>query len=198
MSVVIIAYPPSGGGNHLKNILCLDPDFANSNDLNRDRYVQGDREVHSTLGRNLHDQRIAEAESATRDYILHGHFGELALWRNRINAISNKRWIVLSIDTTRDKNLLNSRQHQLGQFGHEYYLTEEQPYLYHADIYRTYFTSTPENVYTIALNDFWHGDLGHYKIIEQLNNFLNKNVDITQAQVLHRYWHINNNIIDFY
>jgi len=35
-------------------------------------------------------------------------------------------------------------------------------------------------------------------IIEQLNNFLNKNVDVSQAQVLHRHWHTNNNIIDFY
>ena len=198
MSVVIVAYPPSGGGNHLKNILCLDTSFANSNDLNQDKYIQGDREVHSTTGRNLYDQRIAQAESATQDYILHGHFGELALWRNRINAIADKRWVVLSIDTTRDQDLLDSRQHHLGQFGHEYYIREEQPYLYQADIYQTYFTGTPENIYTIALNDFWHSDLGHYKIIEQLNNFLNKNVDITQAQVLHRYWHINNNIIDFY
>lgn len=198
MSVTIIAYPPSGGGNHLKNILCLDSNFANSHDLNRDKYAQGDREVHSTDGRNLQPYKFEAAESATQDYVLHGHFGELALWRNRICALPNKKWIVISIDTQRDKDLLNSRQHHLGQFSHEYYLNEEQPYLYQPCIYQTYFTTLPENIYTLALNDFWHGDLEHYKIIEQLNNFLNKNINVSQAQVLHRQWHVNNNINDFY
>jgi len=192
MPVVVIAYPPSAGGNHLKNMLCIDPSFANSNDLDRSKYTKGDREVHSTPGRNIQDYRISAAETATADYIIHGHFGELATQRDRINALADKKIIVLTIDTERDKFLLNTRQHRLGQMSHPYYLDEEQPYLYQPYFYQTYFTGRPENIYTIALNDFWHPNVDN--IILGLNTFLNKNVDQEQAQVLHNHWHINNDI----
>ena len=194
MTVVVIVYPPAGGGNHLKNMLCLDASFANSNDLNRQNYVKGNREVHSTPGRNMQEYRMNEAESAEQDYILHGHFGELAPWRDRINAIKDKKFVVVSISTERDQYLLDNRQRRLGQWGHEYYLREEQPYLYQTEFYQTYFTGQPENIYTIALNDVWHPDLKHSQIIQQLNSFLNKHVDVEQAQALHRQWHINNDI----
>jgi hypothetical protein len=197
MSAIIIAYPPSGGGNHLKNMLCLDASFANSSDLDRNRYTRGEREVHSTPGRNMQEYRIDQAESAEQDYILHGHFGELAPWRNRINAIEDKKWILITIDTNRDRYLLANRQQRLGQWGHEYYLNEEQFYLYQPEFYQTYFTGRSENIYTIALNDFWHHDLQQYEIIKRLNSFLNKNVDQSQAQFLHNHWHKNNQI-DFY
>jgi hypothetical protein len=197
MTVVVIAYPPSAGGNHLKNMLCLDSSFANSSDLDTTKYTGGDREVHSTTGRNMQEYRMQQAETCTGDYILHGHFGELAPWQPRINAIQNKKFVIISIDTQRDKFLLDQRQHRLGQWGHEYYLYEEQPYLYQRELYQTYFTGRPDNVYTVSLNDFWHPSLAQYKIIDQLNSFLNKRIDADQAQDLHRYWHINNNI-DFY
>lgn len=194
MTVVVIAYPPGAGGNHLKNILCLDRSFANSNDLDQNKYTNGDREVHSTPGRNMQDYRVAEAEQSGKDYILHGHFGELAPWRNRINAITDKKWLLINIDSDRDRFLLDTRQHRLGQFGHEYYLNEEQPYLYQSEFYQSYFTGSAENIYTMALNDFWNPDLSQSQIIQQLNVFLNKNIDQAQAQVLHSQWHINNDI----
>ena len=194
MSVIILAYPPSGGGNHLKNILCLDANFANSGDLNRRNYDEGNREVHSTPGRNMQEYRLDEAETAEKDYILHGHFGELAPWRDRLNAIEDKKWLLISIDTLRDRHLLSNRQQRLGQWGHEYYLNEEQFYLYQPKFYQTYFTGRPENIYTMALNDFWHPDLQQYKIIDRLNSFLNKNIDVEQAQILHRQWRTNNDI----
>ena len=194
MTVVVIAYPPSGGGNHLKNILCLDASFANSGDLDRDRYTRGEREVHSTPGRNMQEYRIEQAEAATQDYIIHGHFGELAPWRDRINAIEDKKWILINIDSQRDRHLLGIRQQRLGQWGHEYYLNEEQFYLYQPEFYQTYFTGRLENIYTMALNNFWHPDLQHYEIISKLNAFLNKNIDVEQAQFLHRHWRTNNDI----
>lgn len=194
MSVVVIAYPPSGGGNHLKNILCLDKSFANSSDLDISKYTEGKREVHSTTGRNMQEYRVGEAEVSSQDYILHGHFGELAPWRDRINAIEDKKCVIISINTQRDRRLLDERQHRLGQMSHPYYLDEEQPYLYQPYFYQTYFTALPENIYTITLNDFWHPDLTTYDIIPGLNTFLNKNVDQEQAQVLHNHWHINNDI----
>jgi hypothetical protein len=198
MSVVIIAYPPSGGGNHLKNMLCLDNSFVNSADLNIDIYVNGEREVHSTDGRNMQEFRMQAAETASGDYILHGHFGELAPWRNRINAIGDKKWILISFDTNRDRALLNERQRRLGQWGHEYYLNEEQPYLYQPEFYQSYFTGQAEHIYNIAIDNLWNPSLEQSRIIQQLNVFLNKNIDQAQAQFLHSHWHTNNNIIDYY
>lgn len=197
MSVVIIAYPPSGGGNHLKNMLCLDKSFANSGDLNTEPYHNGLREVHSTPGRNVRPYRIDEAEVSQQDYILHGHFGELAPWRDRIDAIKDKKWILITIDSERDRYLLNKRQHKIDQWGHEYYLNEEQFYLYQPVFYQTYFTGTPETIYTIALSEYWHSDINHHKIIDKLNIFLNKTVDTNEAQVLHSQWHINNDISNY-
>lgn len=198
MTALVIAYPPSGGGNHLKNMLCLDSSFGNSSDLDIGVYTRGEREVHSTPGRNVQDFRI---EAAARDphhaYIIHGHFGELATQRDQINAIVDKKFVVITIDTPRDRYLLNIRQNRLGQMSHEYYLNEEQLYLYQPYFYQTYFTGLPQNIYTIALNDFWHPDLNEYKIVQRLNTFLNKNVDQEQAQFLHNHWHKNNQV-DFY
>jgi hypothetical protein len=197
MTIVVIAYPPSAGGNHLKNMLCIDPGFANSNDLDRSKYTNGDREVHSTPGRNVQECKITAAQSSAADYIIHGHFGELATQRDQINSIVDKKFVVITIDTPRDRYLLSIRQNRLGQMSHEYYLNEEQLYLYQPYFYQTYFTGLPENIYTIALNDFWHHDLNKYKIIQHLNTFLNKNVDQEQAQFLHTHWHKNNQV-DFY
>jgi hypothetical protein len=198
MSALVIAYPPSGGGNHLKNILCLDTSFGNSNDLDIEVYTRGEREVHSTPGRNVRDYRVSNAANdPDRMHIIHGHFGELATQRDSINDIVDKKFIVITIDSDRDRYLLNTRQHRLGQMSHEYYLHEEQPFLYQSVFYQTYFTGIPENIYTIALNDFWHPNLNEYKIVERLNTFLNKNVDSQQAQFLHTHWH-NNNQVDFY
>jgi hypothetical protein len=197
MTIVVIAYPPSAGGNHLKNMLCIDPGFANSNDLDRSKYTNGDREVHSTPGRNVQECKITAAQSSAADYIIHGHFGELATQRDQINSIVDKKFVVITIDTPRDRYLLSIRQNRLGQMSHEYYLNEEQLYLYQPYFYQTYFTGLPENIYTIALNDFWHPDLNKYKIVQHLNTFLNKNVDQEQAQFLHTHWHKNNQV-DFY
>jgi len=197
MAALIIAYPPSGAGNHLKNILCLDRSFGNSSDLNIDVYTRGEREVHSTTGRNVSAERVAAANDPDLTYIIHGHFGELATQRDQINNIADKKFIIVTIDSDRDRYLLDTRQHRLGQMSHEYYLNEEQPYLYQPYFYQTYFTGMPENIYTIALNDFWHPDLNEYKIIQGLNAFLNKNIDQEQAQFLHNHWHKNNQV-DFY
>jgi hypothetical protein len=198
MTALVIAYPPSGGGNHLKNILCLDKSFGNSSDLDMDVYIRGEREVHCTTGRNVQPYRIdAAARDPHHEYIIHGHFGELATQRDQINAIVDKKFLVLTIDSDHDRYLLNVRQNRLGQMSHPYYLDEEQPYLYQPYFYQTYFTALPENIYTIALHEFWHKEITEYNIINRLNAFLNKRIPQEQAQFLHNHWH-NNNQIDFY
>ena len=148
VQATVIAYPPSGGGNHLKNLLCLSDAFANSSDLNLEPYKTGNREVHSTAGRNMNQYRMDCALSSSGNFILHGHFGELAPYRQTINAIQHKRFVIVTIDTPNDRQLLQARQSRLGQQSHDYYLHEEQYFLYQAQMYTSYFTGTESEIFS--------------------------------------------------
>jgi len=198
LQATIIAYPPSGGGNHLKNLLCSSNAFANSGDLNLEPYNAGNREVHSTGGRNMNEYRMASALSSSGNFLLHGHFGELALHRAEINAIEQKKFVILTIDTPGDKRLLEQRQRRLGQHSHEYYLQEEQYFLYQPHMYSTYFTGHESNIFSFSLTEFWHSVINYNTTWDRLNSFLGINIDLAQAQQLHDQWRANNQMSSYY
>lgn len=198
MSATIIAYPPSGGGNHLKNLLCLANTFANRNDLNLEPYKNNNREVHSTPGRNMTLERANAAKECTENFILHGHFGELAPFRSIINDIQHKKYIIITIDSDRDRQLLDDRQHRLGQFAHEYYLHEEQCFLYQPAMYSTYFAGLVSEIFSFPLTDLWHPVINYNKTWDRLNNFLGIQIALDQAQQLHNQWRANNSLTEYF
>jgi len=191
-SAVVIAYPPMAGGNHFKNLLCLWPEFGNSSDLRTGVYTDPNTEpqgtAHSVGGRNVHEflfDNIFQNPEST--WLVHGHFGELAPFRQQLNSIDRVKYIVISIDTDHDRQLLFSRQERMGgTSGHPYYLDEEQPYLYQPAMYQTYFRS--DTVLSTPISQAWHPDLQESKLFHTWNNHLNINVDHTQAQKLHTLW----------
>lgn len=197
MLVAIIAYPPMAGGNHFKNLICLDPSFANSDDLNPEVYEHAANPisewqpvgtVHSKSGRNVHEYLFERIHAEPdRNWIIHGHFGELALFRAELNSLKNKKYIIITIDTEIDRELLFERQERLaGTSGHPYYLHEEQPFLYQPAMYRRYFTST--YAITTSLTTAWHPNLKESNLIDTWNKYLNINIDINQAQYYHTLW----------
>jgi len=196
MAAVVIAYPPMAGGNHLKNLLCLDSSFANSSDLNTGVYtdpsVQPVGTVHSVGGRNVHKYLIdAVTADQEKTWLIHGHFGELAPFRTQLNSLNFKKYIIITIDTATDKQLLFERQQRLGgTSGHPYYLDEEQQYLYQPSLYETYFES--DEILTCSISQVLDPDLNRSKIINQFNNYLNTNINVSQAQELHTLWWNNN------
>ncbi len=200
MSAVVIAYPPMAGGNHFKNLLCLDPFFANSSDLDRSVYTSPETEpagtAHSVGGRNVHTYLFEKiAADPGRTWIAHGHFGELAPFQTELNSIDHKKYIVITIDTDEDRKLLFSRQERLGgTSGHPYYLDEEQPYLYQPPMYETYFTSN--DIMTCSMREVWDPDLNRSKLIDRWNSFLNINIDVNEAQHYHTLWW-NSNFLTF-
>ena len=198
VQATIIAYPPSGGGNHLKNLLCLSGAFANSNDLNLEPYETGNREVHSTSGRNMNEYRMSAALASSGDFILHGHFGELAPYRKTINSIQNKRFVIVTIDAPQDRRLLQNRQSRLGQQSHEYYLHEEQYFLYQSAMYSTYFTGEESAIFSFPLTELWHPVINYTTAWDRLNSFLGINIDLAQAQQLHDQWRANNQMSTYY
>lgn len=182
----------------MKNLLCLSGSFANSNDLSREPYQTGNREVHSTSGRNMNEWRAQEAASCLGNFILHGHFGELAPFREVINNISDKKFVVITFDTIEDRKLLGIRQQRLGQHSHEYYLHEEQFFLYQPAMYNTYFGDTESKIFSYPLTEFWHPVINHSNTWNSLMNFLGITVDLLQAQQLHDQWRANNSMSDYY
>ena len=198
MQATVIAYPPSGGGNHLKNLLCISGVFANSSDLNLEPYQTGNREVHSTSGRNMNEYRMADALSSSGDFILHGHFGELAPYREIINGIQNKKFVIITIDTPQDRCLLERRQGRLGQQSHDYYLHEEQYFLYQPQMYTTYFTGQESAIFSFPLTELWNSVINYNGTWDRLNSFLGINIDLAQAQHLHDQWRANNQMSTYY
>jgi hypothetical protein len=193
MSAVIIVYPPGAGGNHYKNMLCLDSSFGNSSDLNPNVYseqTQPPGTVHSIPGRNVHEVNIDHyVANPSKTWIIHGHFGELAPYRDKINSIENKKFLLFGFNTELDQQVLDDRQNRLGHKQHPYYLTEEQPHMYGPAMYVSYFTGQSlDDVLQIPLYEAFHPDLKQFDIIGKLNRFLNVNINVDQAQELHNKW----------
>lgn len=198
MSATVICYPPSGGGNHYKNLLCLDTSFANSSDLDVNVYQPGEPEVQSIKQRNVQESIVDRAVNSNDNYIIHGHFGELAQHRDKIRSIANKKFILFTIGTDIDQQLLSNRQMRLGQQpGHPWYVAEEQPFLYSVEMIQRYFDADPTQIMTVSIHDLWHPTFSVSKIIERLNSFLNSVVDLNKAQELHTIWYNNNFTFDF-
>ena len=196
MSVVIIAYPPGAGGNHLKNMLLMSREFENSHELNLDNYNNGNREVHSTPGRNIEEYKLVQSKNATQDYLLHGHFGELAPWRNQLQEI-NKKFVIITMNTVIDLQLVARRQERMGQQCHPYWLHEEQPHLYQPHLYSSYFNTPEENLHCVSVYDLWHPTLCKQQVLEQLDTFLGGNIDHAEALELQKKWWTSNFMFDF-
>lgn len=191
MSAVIVAYCPSAGGNHLKNILSLSPTFANQAEMDLSVYDRADQTsgaVHSVNGRNVQDIFIDRMQAhPDQCWLLSGHFGELAPVRSALSEV-DKKFIIVTIDNSVDRRLLTNRQQRMGQQCHPYWLDEEQPYLYQPKMYQTYFDVDSANIATISLYDLWHPTLCNHAVINKLNDFLNINIDLESAQNLQQKW----------
>lgn len=191
MSVVVVSYPPSAGGNHLKNILCLSQTFANYHELDSTVYnqleeIQGT--VHCVQGRNVQPRFIDRmVNNPDQCWLLAGHIGELAPYRNQLLQQARK-FILISIDTPRERRMLESRQQRLGQQNHPYWLEEEQPFFYQSLMYETYFDTPADNVLTVPLMNFWHPTFQQGLVIDQLNSFLNINLEPRPVEILHSKW----------
>jgi hypothetical protein len=200
MSAVVVAYCPAAGGNHLRNILCLSNSFINSTEFDStvyDRAVPGTGAVHSINGRNIQTDYLKRVtDNPNNCFALAGHFGELAEHRETLLNIE-KKFIIISIDTVQDRRLLENRQQRMGQHCHPYWLEEEQPFLYRPAVYQSYFATVPSNILTLSLYDLWHPTFSNGRVIQSINDFLNIDIEITPAQVLHEKWWCNNFNFEF-
>lgn len=191
MSVVIISYPPSAGGNHLKNILCLSNRFANHSELDStiyDQSMNNQGTVHCIQGRNVQSRFIERiVNSPEQCWLLPGHIGELAPYRTEL-LTQQRKFIVISIDTPREHQMLDTRQKRLGQQCHPYWLEEEQPFFYQSLMYETYFATSASDILTVPLANLWHPTFQEGLVLNQVEEFLNISVERFPAQILQDKW----------
>lgn len=198
--IYIIAYPPCAGGNHLKNIIDLSGKFyeqwpwqwVKEQTIGLDVYYNKQQpmrgEVQSLPGRNLHDVFVDHIlENPNDDFLIHGHFGELALHRRRLLELP-KKVLMITIDQPLERSWLIARQTRLGQNNHPYWINEEQIYLYRKEMYENYFNVDTKSTETIALSQLMSTMLG-VEFFDTVESFFDIIIDREKAQEIHSIWH---------
>ena len=188
MSLAIVYYCPSAGGNHLKNLINLAPEMQDHDTLDLSIYQdQAQGTAHSRAGRNVQVAELqAIMQAPDRHWVICGHFGELAPKRDLLMQIPDRRMITIGIESPVDRWLLEQRQHRLGQGCHPYWLHEEQPYLYARAMCKEYWR-TPQCL-TIAFEHLCNPDLSYTPIVHMINQFLSISIPQEQAQAVHGQW----------
>ena len=199
MAINIIAYPPGGGGNHLRNLCALDDRFQDQWPWNwvreqriglisYDHPARQPGTVHSLPGRNIHQIFVDQITAYPGfDYLLHGHFGELALHANAIRSWPNTKWLVMTIDHDQDRQLLKQRQQRLGY--HPYWIDEEQIFLYRPEMYVCFFHAKVDHVCTMSLEQFWQPNIIDNAVLDSVITAFDLCIDVGMAQTLHHKWY---------
>lgn len=188
MSLAIVYYCPGAGGNHLKNLINLAPEMHDHINLDLSIYQnQSQGTAHSRTGRNVQVEDLqAIIREPDKRWCICGHFGELAPKRDLLMQIPDRRMIIIGIESTTDRWLLEQRQIRLGQNCHPYWLHEEQPYLYKRAMCKEYWR-TP-NCLTIEFEHLCNPDLGHTTLVHLINQFLGISIPEQQACAVHLQW----------
>ena len=88
MTVAIVVFPPTAGGNHLRNLISLSRNYSDNFD---DLIYQQKNTVHAYPGRNLKKEQFTNILIGNNDHLLHGHFGEIMSYQHQIREIENKK-----------------------------------------------------------------------------------------------------------
>lgn len=198
MAINIIAYPPGGGGNHLKNLIDLSGRFCDQwpwpwvreqrvGLVPYDRPMGVPGEVHSLPGRNIHAVFVDHVSQHPHGhYLLHGHFGELASHADHIRTWPDVRWLVETMDEQQDRDLLRRRQHRLAY--HPYWQDEEQIFMYRPEMYRRYFGADLDRIFVLPVAWLWQRDIVASGVLELLHAAFGTVIDQRTAQDLHFKW----------
>lgn len=185
MDATVIIFPPWGGGNHLKNLICGVPLCFLEHHYQR-------ATVHTKPGNNFSPKELLETK------ITLGHFGEVLSHRDLLRSLPSIKFIILSPDSVQDRQLLHARCMRLGVnrwIGFTNYWDGEQVFLYEPFMYNLYLGIPMENIMNISISDFFKEDI--LQDLIRISNFVNTEIDYDQCLMLHKIWLRNNNLADF-
>jgi len=196
----LIVYLPGAGGNHLKNLLCLNHNYANCNDLRPEVYESPEPhrppgEVWCLGGRNLQEVFFDQiTQQPDKVWLRAAHVGEMFQYQHRLAAVKNKKLVIIGVDQASDQAQLMNRQQRLGQHVHPYWLEEELMWLYQPKFVSHHFDVEPSNIIKVSLSEFWHRDFVDSKF-QQIQQFLDVSLDCALANRYHRLWHSANRLV---
>ena len=184
MPTVVIAFPPGGGGNHLKNIISIG--YSISIDVDQ-AYKPVSVGAHTDSSYNIRsDQVINAIDNPAGINILHGHFGEIMSFQNELRIIDNKKFILISPETEEDRRLVDYRRSLLKFTTLDPYFDNEQVFLYECFMYHYYFNTSFDNIMNIAISELFSKDIS--QVIKRINQFLEIDIDSGYISQLHDKW----------
>ena len=175
---IIICFPPKSGGNHLKNLLTVTKE-------NIDSYIpfyKGDGTAHSRVGYNLVEEDLLTD-------LMYGHFVEIMSYQNKIQKFTNKKFIIISADTYKDRKILSERvlgEHDNLTLDSDY----EHLFLYKPFIFHNYFETEIKNILNISVTELFNDDIN--PVIDRINYFISKDLARDQVNQLHKIWKSKN------
>lgn len=192
MPTIFIAFPPAAGGNHCKNMIdfCLGKNFPVEY-----LYKKKSPTAHADPGSNLQNTHL---EAALNDpdqwHVLHGHFGEILSFANQIRKIIDKRFILISPDSSDDRRFLNHRRKKLGLFALQDngYFDFEQVFLYESFMYHYYLEVPMEKIINISINEWFTNDID--LILDKIAVLLDTNINKQSFHEYHTLWLENNQL----
>ena len=177
---IIICFPPKAGGNHLRNLLTVTKE-------NIDSYItlyEARKTVHNRVGNNF------EREDLLTD-LMAGHFGEIMAYQNKIQEFTNKKSIIISADTYKDRKILSERV--IGEHDN-LKLDNEQDYehlfLYKPFVLHHYFGTEIKNIMNVSVTELFNDDIN--PVIDRINYFISKDLARDQVNQLHKIWKSKN------
>lgn len=189
----LITYLPGAGGNHLKNLLCLWPGYANRSDLTPEVYENPSPErppgeVWCVGGRNLQPIFFDRMTNSQHNWVLAAHVGEMFQYQSELSYLATKQVILITIDQLHERRQLETRQQRLGQQLHPYWLDEELVWLYRPDFIAKHFDLPSQNIFTVPLNVFWARNFVQSQTFLSMQQFLNINLDFEVSNRYHQLW----------
>ena len=171
---VIICFPPNAGGNHLRNLLTVTKE-------NIDSYMsvyKGGKSAHSRVGHNLVEEDLLTD-------LMYGHFGEIMSYQKEIRKFTNKKFIMISPDTYKDRKILSERFAE-PQLKLDSYHDHEQVFLYEPFMFHYYFGTKMKNIMNISVTELFNDDIN--PVIDRINYFISKDLARDQVNQLHKMW----------
>lgn len=192
MTIGIIVFPPLSGGNHLRNLISLSPEFGNSN-IN-DSVYQSNNTVHVFTPQGSNNLEKIHFNNTSNNILLHGHFGEIMRHQSAIRQLACKKFISICVETDEDRQLLSMRYkfNQYSPFSNQNYFSGEQIFLYDYSMYHYYFDVPTTDIMNIPITEWFVKDIT--PVLLKINYFLQTSIDIDRAIELHEIWY-NNNLI---
>jgi hypothetical protein len=193
MSTTILVFPSAAGGNHLKNLVALHKNYANI-DPNVDYkniYMSKSIPVHANQGNGLTHHAVEQAlANPDKDYFMWGHFVATLTLEDRIKLLKDLKFILLAPVDNRGQELLNKRFEQVYHrpFLYADYanISAKQILVYKPFMYHGLFQVEYSNILTIPIEQWFSIDITN--VIQQINSFLNIEIDFTVANNLHSQW----------